>query len=189
MFKSPDHPLLWGLSPFSGLRFGLSVLFSRFELRVSILELSDSAQLPKVYPLFPDRVTFWLKNLPRGVLKRLQIHIVPCPTQGSRVALGSNGVNSQESPVQIIRDSVWHYKCSHPHRRLKNIAGTTFPKMEGDKRMKNLFARLWKEEEGQDLTEYGLLLVLIALAAVAAMGKLASAISTVFVNASSTLAS
>jgi pilus assembly protein Flp/PilA len=61
--------------------------------------------------------------------------------------------------------------------------------MEGDKRMKNLFARLWKEEEGQDLTEYGLLLVLIALAAVAAMGKLASAISTVFVNASSTLAS
>jgi pilus assembly protein Flp/PilA len=59
--------------------------------------------------------------------------------------------------------------------------------MEGDKRMKNLFARLWKEEEGQDLTEYGLLLVLIALAAVAAMGKLASAISQVFVNASTTL--
>jgi pilus assembly protein Flp/PilA len=70
---------------------------------------------------------------------------------------------------------------------LKNIAGTTFPKMEGDKRMKNLFARLWKEEEGQDLTEYGLLLVLIALAAIASMKTLASAISQVFVNASTSL--
>jgi len=53
--------------------------------------------------------------------------------------------------------------------------------------MKNLFARLWKEEEGQDLTEYGLLLVLIALAAIASMKTLASAISQVFVNASTSL--
>ncbi len=55
--------------------------------------------------------------------------------------------------------------------------------------MKSLLARLWNEEEGQDLTEYGLLLVLIALAAVAAMTGLASAISTAFGNASSNLAS
>ncbi len=55
--------------------------------------------------------------------------------------------------------------------------------------MKNLFKRLWKEEEAQDLTEYGLLLVLIALAAVAAMTGLASAISKAFGNASSNLTS
>ena len=53
--------------------------------------------------------------------------------------------------------------------------------------MKNLFARLWKEEEGQDLTEYGLLLVLVALAAIATMRTLASALSNVFSNAASSL--
>jgi pilus assembly protein Flp/PilA len=55
--------------------------------------------------------------------------------------------------------------------------------------MKTLFRRLWQEEEGQDLVEYGLLLVLIALAATAAMGTLASAISNVFTNASANLSS
>jgi pilus assembly protein Flp/PilA len=61
--------------------------------------------------------------------------------------------------------------------------------MEGNNPMKNLFVRLWKEEEGQDLTEYGLLVVLIALASIAAMKTLASGISTVFSNASSSMQS
>lgn len=52
---------------------------------------------------------------------------------------------------------------------------------------KNIWTRLWKEEQGQDLTEYALLLVLIALAAVAAMQSLASNISGVFSNASASL--
>jgi len=53
--------------------------------------------------------------------------------------------------------------------------------------MKSVFVRLWKEEEGQDLTEYGLLLVLVALAAIATMQSLASALSNVFSNAASSL--
>jgi pilus assembly protein Flp/PilA len=53
--------------------------------------------------------------------------------------------------------------------------------------MKNMLKRLWQEEEGQDLVEYGLLVVLIALFAIAAMGKLATAISTVFSGAASNL--
>ena len=53
--------------------------------------------------------------------------------------------------------------------------------------MKNLFVRLWKEEEAQDLTEYGLLLVLIALAAITTMKTLASAVANVFSNAASSL--
>jgi Flp pilus assembly pilin Flp len=48
--------------------------------------------------------------------------------------------------------------------------------------------RLWKEEKGQDLTEYALLLVLIALASVAAMQSLAGQISGVFSTASGSLA-
>jgi len=53
--------------------------------------------------------------------------------------------------------------------------------------MKNLLVRLWKEEEGQDLTEYGLLLVLIALVAITTMKTLGSAISNVFTNAAASL--
>jgi Flp pilus assembly pilin Flp len=55
--------------------------------------------------------------------------------------------------------------------------------------MRNLVKRLWQEEEGQDLVEYGLLLVLVSLGAVAAMGSLASAISKSFGNASANLSS
>ncbi len=53
--------------------------------------------------------------------------------------------------------------------------------------MKTLFRRLWQEEEGQDLVEYALLVVLIALGAIAAMHSLASAISDAFTNATQNL--
>jgi pilus assembly protein Flp/PilA len=53
--------------------------------------------------------------------------------------------------------------------------------------MRNLFVRLWREEEGQDLTEYALLLVLLALAAVTFLDDLATAINNVFSNAASNL--
>jgi Flp pilus assembly pilin Flp len=47
----------------------------------------------------------------------------------------------------------------------------------------HLFKRLWQEEGGQDLTEYALLLVLLALAAVGSMSNVASAINGVFAKA------
>jgi pilus assembly protein Flp/PilA len=53
--------------------------------------------------------------------------------------------------------------------------------------MKSVLVRLWKEEEGQDLTEYALLLVLLSLAAVASLGALADAINGVFSKASANL--
>lgn len=53
--------------------------------------------------------------------------------------------------------------------------------------MRALLERLWKEQEGQDLTEYALLLVLIALAAITAMNTLAGAISNIFTNAAANL--
>lgn len=48
--------------------------------------------------------------------------------------------------------------------------------------MKALIKRLWSDEEGQDLVEYGLLVALVALAATAGMNALASAINTTFTN-------
>jgi len=46
--------------------------------------------------------------------------------------------------------------------------------------MKNLLLRLWKEEEGQDLVEYALLVALVALAATAGMNSLATKINATF---------
>jgi pilus assembly protein Flp/PilA len=46
--------------------------------------------------------------------------------------------------------------------------------------MKNTLMRLWREEEGQDLVEYALLVALVALAAVVGMKALATAINNAF---------
>jgi pilus assembly protein Flp/PilA len=54
--------------------------------------------------------------------------------------------------------------------------------------MKDLFLRLWKDESGQDLTEYALLLVLVALAAITATSTLANAIKSVYNTAANNLA-
>jgi Flp pilus assembly pilin Flp len=48
--------------------------------------------------------------------------------------------------------------------------------------MKSLIVRLWAEERGQDLTEYALLLTLIALATVGAVRGLSATISNVFAS-------
>lgn len=50
-----------------------------------------------------------------------------------------------------------------------------------------MLKRLWQDEEGQDLVEYGLLVVLIGLFAIAAMGQLATAVSSVFSQAATNL--
>ena len=46
---------------------------------------------------------------------------------------------------------------------------------------------LWRDEEGQDLTEYALLLVLIALIAVASLRVAGQAVSDAFSNAAANL--
>jgi Flp pilus assembly pilin Flp len=51
--------------------------------------------------------------------------------------------------------------------------------------MKDFLARLWREDEGQDLVEYALLLVLLVLAAVGTIGTLAAKINSVFLNVTS----
>jgi pilus assembly protein Flp/PilA len=53
--------------------------------------------------------------------------------------------------------------------------------------MKEILKGLWVEQEGQDLTEYALLVVLIALAAIAGMNALASSINNVFSAAGTNL--
>lgn len=44
--------------------------------------------------------------------------------------------------------------------------------------MKEMFARLWKEESGQGLAEYGLILALVAIAAIVGLNALSGGINT-----------
>ena len=55
--------------------------------------------------------------------------------------------------------------------------------------MSELLKKFLREEEGQDLVEYALLLVFLALAAITALPVLGQAVSNVFVRAKSTLES
>jgi Flp pilus assembly pilin Flp len=54
--------------------------------------------------------------------------------------------------------------------------------------MKNLFLKLWKKEEGQDLLEYALLIVLVVLVAAAAINPLGTAIAAVYTAANTCIA-
>ena len=53
--------------------------------------------------------------------------------------------------------------------------------------MQKFFNALWRDESGQDATEYVLLVVLIALAITAGMTVLATGINGAFSNAATTL--
>lgn len=53
--------------------------------------------------------------------------------------------------------------------------------------MKNLIARFVREEEGQDLVEYALLIAFVSLAAIAGMTALGSGINTKYSSISTTL--
>jgi len=53
--------------------------------------------------------------------------------------------------------------------------------------MRIIVRRLWTGEEGQDLTEYGLLLLFIALVSIAVVQGLGSVVKNVFTNASTSL--
>ena len=63
-----------------------------------------------------------------------------------------------------------------------------FQKSWRESDMQILLKRLWQDEQGQDLVEYALLLVLIALVAASTVQTLGTAIKSVFTNASSALA-
>jgi Flp pilus assembly pilin Flp len=53
--------------------------------------------------------------------------------------------------------------------------------------MVELLKKFMKDEEGQDLVEYALLLVFLALAAIAVLPTLGSAVNNVFSQSASTL--
>jgi pilus assembly protein Flp/PilA len=53
--------------------------------------------------------------------------------------------------------------------------------------MKDLLRLLWQEQSGQDLTEYALLLALLALGAISSMRTLANMINDMFATAASNI--
>ncbi|HEV2423993.1 MAG TPA: Flp family type IVb pilin [Terriglobia bacterium] len=86
-----------------------------------------------------------------------------------------------------MADFLWHLEC-FIERGLRMARGVINILTDvGGVPMKSFLTRLWQEEQGQDLTEYGLLLVLVALAAITSMSTLANAIKTVFSTAAANL--
>ena len=55
--------------------------------------------------------------------------------------------------------------------------------------MKELMMKLWKDEEGQTMVEYGLLLALIAVVVIAALVILGPRVANIFTNVSDALES
>jgi Flp pilus assembly pilin Flp len=53
--------------------------------------------------------------------------------------------------------------------------------------MKKFALRFWRDEKGQDLVEYALLLSLLAIAAVAGLGPLANTVNNVWTTTNSAL--
>jgi pilus assembly protein Flp/PilA len=60
-------------------------------------------------------------------------------------------------------------------------------KKKGDFQMLNMLKNLHKEESGQDLIEYGLIALIVALGALVAMSTLAKSINNVFSQVSQQL--
>jgi Flp pilus assembly pilin Flp len=61
--------------------------------------------------------------------------------------------------------------------------------IQGDLFVSDLLKRLVREEQGQDLVEYALLLVFLALAAIAVLPTLGQAVNNVFSSSASALTS
>jgi len=81
-------------------------------------------------------------------------------------------------------DGIFFPKGRHPICLVSNVSST---QARGDLFMNELFRRFVKEEQGQDLVEYALLLVFIALAAIAVLPTLGQAVNNVFSSSASTL--
>jgi pilus assembly protein Flp/PilA len=93
--------------------------------------------------------------------------------------------------AEYRRTGVWHTP-----KRLKELAtgtqergfcGVFVQPTVGREEMKNLIARFVREEEGQDLVEYALLIVFIALACIVGMSALGTAINQTYGSIGSSL--
>lgn len=53
--------------------------------------------------------------------------------------------------------------------------------------MMDLLKRLWKEEEGQGMVEYGLIIALVAIALIVALNSLTGGLTNIFNKTTTTL--
>jgi pilus assembly protein Flp/PilA len=76
-------------------------------------------------------------------------------------------------------ETAWHCACDWGKQSSQQS-------LQGGRRM-TLFTRLWRNDEGQDLAEYALLIALIALVVIGAVTLLGTRIQTVFNNIANAL--
>jgi len=126
--------------------------------------------------------------------RRGSVQITHCSQMGTR-SRHEMWIGAEQSYISITSNTLLRFwrRCVHRESGSKNAVGlgslgVSAPILGWRMQMKDLLLRLWKDESGQDLTEYALLLVLIALAAITAMSGLATAIRTVYNTAATNLA-
>lgn len=96
-----------------------------------------------------------------------------------------SGLATEREAEQIVADVTALAKLdSQPKPKLKRRADILSIDMP---RARRFVARLWRDDAGQDLTEYALLTALIALGAITAMKTIATTINNVFTNAAGSL--
>src|SRR5688572_29669327 len=88
--------------------------------------------------------------------------------------LPKTGRRLQGASLQVVPGSQGFQKSQMRIKKEKNT-------------MVELLKKFMKDEEGQDLVEYALLLVFLALAAIAVLPTLGSAVNNVFSRSASTL--
>jgi Flp pilus assembly pilin Flp len=73
------------------------------------------------------------------------------------------------------------HRCGIENRDVRSHVST------GEDSVISILSRLWRDEEGQDLTEYALLVVFLVLVCIASVQTLGSVISDMFSNAAASL--
>jgi len=136
-----------------------------------------------IRPSTPEKVTKSFEPHPPSVNKQSRFILRPSLTvdTGSKACHNSNAQNRFSCKINDARSGAPNALVAH---KLRAARSTLLASLHSKgKFMKNLLLRLWKDQEGQDLTEYALLLVLLSLAAVGSLGLLANAINNVFSKA------
>jgi Flp pilus assembly pilin Flp len=88
----------------------------------------------------------------------------------------------ERTRARVVQAVTFSSNASH-----KSLASSSYTATE-EGRMTNLLKLLWQDQRGQDLTEYALLLALIALGAITSMKTIASTINSLFANSASKIA-
>jgi Flp pilus assembly pilin Flp len=121
------------------------------------------------------------------VVPRTLVYRLPSGTALAKAAGRATGARTHTAHAERLERPGAGPLRNQDRRRHEGAAGGCIAAMKERADMRELMARLVREDEGQDLVEYVLLISLIGLALVASFGTVRDAIGAVFTRVQSTL--